>query len=388
MSARRAWHIVTGEYPPDPGGVSDYTQLVARGLVQAGDEVHVWAPGRDGTPSNDEGVSVHRLKNRFDPKGVAELARGLDEASGEKRILLEYVPNAFGWKAMNVPFTAWLTTRREKMWVMFHEVATPWDSGASRRARDLVLGAVTRAEAIAIASRADKMLVSVPAWEKLLRRFVPRFAGAEWSPIPSNTPTEADPEQLARKLAAKKKDGEGVKWIGHFGTYGDLVTKMLAPILVKLLEKDESRFAMLLGRRSDTFARSLPANLLKRVRAQGAQTPEQIAANLAACDVVVQPYPDGISSRRTSAMASIALGRAVISHEGAQTESIWRDRHAVVLARDESPDAFVHATEPLLHNAALAEEVGHKAHALYREEFSIERTIARLREAARQEDAP
>ena len=29
-----AWHILTGEYPPAPGGVSDYTRAVARALVQ------------------------------------------------------------------------------------------------------------------------------------------------------------------------------------------------------------------------------------------------------------------------------------------------------------------------------------------------------------------
>ncbi len=38
------WQIVTGEYPPQPGGVSDYTRLVARGLAGAGDRVEVWAP--------------------------------------------------------------------------------------------------------------------------------------------------------------------------------------------------------------------------------------------------------------------------------------------------------------------------------------------------------
>ena len=26
------WAILTGEYPPQPGGVSDYTRLVARGI--------------------------------------------------------------------------------------------------------------------------------------------------------------------------------------------------------------------------------------------------------------------------------------------------------------------------------------------------------------------
>jgi hypothetical protein len=38
------WHVLTGEYPPREGGVSDYTQLVAHGLVAAGDAVDVWAP--------------------------------------------------------------------------------------------------------------------------------------------------------------------------------------------------------------------------------------------------------------------------------------------------------------------------------------------------------
>ena len=38
-------HIITPEYPPQPGGVSDYTAQVAEGLAQEGEEVHVWCPG-------------------------------------------------------------------------------------------------------------------------------------------------------------------------------------------------------------------------------------------------------------------------------------------------------------------------------------------------------
>src|SRR5947209_3461982 len=36
------WHLVTGEYPPRPGGVGDYSALLAAGLAAAGGEVHVW----------------------------------------------------------------------------------------------------------------------------------------------------------------------------------------------------------------------------------------------------------------------------------------------------------------------------------------------------------
>jgi len=42
------WAIITGEYPPQAGGVSDYTRIVAEALVAAGDEVHVWTPAVSG----------------------------------------------------------------------------------------------------------------------------------------------------------------------------------------------------------------------------------------------------------------------------------------------------------------------------------------------------
>jgi glycosyltransferase involved in cell wall biosynthesis len=40
------WHLVTPEYPPHPGGVATWTDLVARGLHEAGEPVRVWAPLR------------------------------------------------------------------------------------------------------------------------------------------------------------------------------------------------------------------------------------------------------------------------------------------------------------------------------------------------------
>ena len=36
-----SWHLITCEYPPDIGGISDHTAQLASGLAAAGDEVHV-----------------------------------------------------------------------------------------------------------------------------------------------------------------------------------------------------------------------------------------------------------------------------------------------------------------------------------------------------------
>jgi hypothetical protein len=53
------WHIVTGEYPPDVGGVADYTETVAHALHASGDRVHVWTAGTAGTTPG--AVMVHRV---------------------------------------------------------------------------------------------------------------------------------------------------------------------------------------------------------------------------------------------------------------------------------------------------------------------------------------
>jgi hypothetical protein len=36
------WHLITAEYPPQSGGISDYSHLIATGLAAEGETVHVW----------------------------------------------------------------------------------------------------------------------------------------------------------------------------------------------------------------------------------------------------------------------------------------------------------------------------------------------------------
>ena len=73
-----SWQLITGEYPPQPGGVSDYSQQVAAGLAEAGDDVQVWAPSAEKMDSKDRGVSVHGLIDRFGPRSLARMSRDLN----------------------------------------------------------------------------------------------------------------------------------------------------------------------------------------------------------------------------------------------------------------------------------------------------------------------
>src|SRR4051794_12814993 len=73
-SASRAWHLVTGEYPPAPGGVADYPEAVAAALAKPGAGVHVWAPGdAERSVAEPDGVMVHRAAGQFEPADLVRL---------------------------------------------------------------------------------------------------------------------------------------------------------------------------------------------------------------------------------------------------------------------------------------------------------------------------
>ena len=64
------WHLITGEYPPDIGGVGDYTRLLGDALSRCGDEVHVWAPPGFSSADDTGAVRVHRLPDHFGPRSM------------------------------------------------------------------------------------------------------------------------------------------------------------------------------------------------------------------------------------------------------------------------------------------------------------------------------
>ncbi|HVA40408.1 MAG TPA: glycosyltransferase, partial [Candidatus Binataceae bacterium] len=151
------WHIISGEYPPQEGGVADYTRLVALKLVARGDRVHVWAPAVTGAEPADAGVEVHRLPGGFGPRSLAALGRALDGAV-PGQILVQYVPQGFGMRGMNLPLCLWLFARRRAgITVMFHEVAVAlaWQQPM----RHNVIGVVNRAMAFVLTRAARRCFV-------------------------------------------------------------------------------------------------------------------------------------------------------------------------------------------------------------------------------------
>jgi glycosyltransferase involved in cell wall biosynthesis len=266
---------------------------------------------------------------------------------------------------------------------MLHEVVSPWGRGQTLKHN--ALAAVTRLMALLAVKRADRVLISVPAWRNVLATFLTP-PEVTWLPVPTCLPTELPAG--SKEARARLRSGHAAI-IGHFGTYSPLITPPLHAALPQLLRSDPRRLGLLLGRGSEAFAAQLLTenpDLDGRVEARAGLAPEDVAASLSACDVVLQPYPDGISTRRTTAMASLALGLPVVTNAGPLSEPLWSESGAVALASDPSGRALAAAVEALLESPGRRADLGERGRALYQARFSLQRTVETLRGLAREDE--
>jgi glycosyltransferase involved in cell wall biosynthesis len=379
-AATTEWHVLTGEYPPQEGGVADYTRLVAKGLAEAGDRVVVWAPPSASSPdAGDAFVDVRRLPDRFGRRSLQKIAEALDR-SMTHRLLVQYVPHAFGWKGANLPFCLWLRARRrDRVWIMFHEVAYPFEVDAGLRPNSLA--AVNRVMASIVGGAAERAFVSIPAWQTGVEAVTRKGTPLAWLPVPNSIDVCPDRGRAA-EISARLAGGRPL--VGHFGTYGRLIAPLVTAASIPLVDQADCH-VLLIGRGSHEARAAMCAShprLSERVHATGALSHEDVSHHLRACTVMMQPYPDGISSRRTSAMAALAHGVPLVSSEGRLSESVWRDSGAVVLVPAAEPVALAKAVASLATDPARQRDLSTRGLELYDSKFHIRHTIAALRASA------
>jgi glycosyltransferase involved in cell wall biosynthesis len=353
----------------------------ARRLASAGDHVEVWTPAGSQPKLVDPGVSVYPLPDRFGPASWRALDRGLRDTAGRPRevtLLLQYVPQGFGLRVMNLPFLVWLASRREPLWVMVHEAVFPFIRGQPLKHH--VLAIVTRIMLGTIGSRADRTFVSVPAWLPYLKKYARLRHTPEWLPVPSNLPTTSN--AISSELRARFGIPERAELLVHFGSYGGVVVAPLRAAAARLLSGYPDRWLLLVGRNSERFrdelARAHP-DLAGRLVGTGEAPPQEVADALHLGDLAVYTFPDGVSGRRGSLMAALALGVPVLATEGASTESFWWEQQVVALVPAWNAEALADAVTALLKDPARRADLASRGRAAYAKYFSIERTSETLR---------
>ena len=118
-----------------------------------------------------------------------------------------------------------------------------------------------------------------------------------------------------------------------------------------------------------------------RLHATGYVASDRLGDHLAACDLLIQPYPDGVTTRRTSVMTGLARGCAVVTTAGHLTEPLWAEQGAVALVDVADPVRFAEAADALLRDTDARGRLGARAREVYDAHFSVSRLVHTLRAA-------
>ena len=368
-------HIITPEFPPDVGGIADYTRVVAAEMARSGEDVHVWTRG-DAPESSQSGITVHRCFGDFGVRGLRRASLGLNRFPYPRRILVQWTPHSFGWRALNLPFCFWIWQRADRdadhVEIMFHEVRV-----ANRgTVRQRVASLVQRLMVWLLTRAARKLWMSTLAWQPWLSR---SGKPLEWLPVPSTVPGNAPASEIA--AVRQRFAGAGDLLIGHFGTGSPLVMALLVEVLREIFLQRSDVTLLLIGAAGsqlETLRAALP-EAAERIQGTGLLDSAAVPAYLQACDLMLQVYVDGISTRRTSAMAALANGCALVSTSGPLTEPLWLAAGCLALAPAQDPRRVAQTALELLADPAQRRRLQLAARDFYCRHFDVALTAARLR---------
>ena len=358
--------------------------MVAEALGSAGDEVHVWCPNAKGEVPRASGVLVHRELG-LAARDLRRAGRLLDRFDGPRRLLVQWVPHGYGYRAMNLPFCLWLWRRArrhgDRIELIVHEPFLSFGEGTWRQ--DCV-AVVHRLMTVVLLNAASRVWTTIPAWEERLRPYaLGRRNLFHWLPVASNIPVVDDPPSvdLIRSRYAGARGAEGLI-VGHFGTYDRNTANLLLRSIPALLKNGRKPSMLLLGRGStsmrDQLIREHPG-IANDVHATGELESADLSRHLRACDLMLQPYIDGVSGRRTTIMAQLSLGLPVVTTAGKLTEPLWAESRAVALTPAGDVSRMVEATNRLLGDEGERKRLAAAARSLYLSLFDIEHTVAALR---------
>jgi glycosyltransferase involved in cell wall biosynthesis len=375
---KAVWQVITCEYPPQIGGVSDYTFQIARELARTGDEVHVWCPTTEGDWPEVCGVNVHRAFDGFNPGDLWRAGKLLNAFARPRRLLVQWVPHGYGFRSVNVFFCSWLWLRAafkgDEVEIMFHEVWLAFGGSWKKN----VAAAVHRVMIKLLKQAASRIWIAGESWRPYLRG---SRAPVRWLPVPSNVPSNPSPTQIA--VIRNHRAGASRYLIGHFG-FGDLyVERMLLNFIPPLLKDRSDVVFLLIGKGSHEFASRICGahpQITERICSTGVLPSQEIAAHIAACDLMVQPYPDGVSTRRGATMAVLANGRPLLTTSGHSTEQFWFSCKHIAMAPAGDLEGLVARAKQLVDSQQERDFMAMNGQKLYEALFDVSVSASVLQE--------
>ena len=286
---------------------------------------------------------------------------------GVRSLLIQYVPFLYARRGL-APLLIASVARAARIGVrvglFIHE---PWVPPTRLVWR--LTGPPMRRQLLALVRHADAVFTPVPAFADLVRPAVRPGVPCRVVPVGSNVPVvAADRAACRRALGLGSEDiAVGVLSPAAAGA----LTSWVVAAAAATLSRPEVHW-LIVGNRSDTEPPGFPDGT--RVRRLGWLPADDLSRTLRALDIAVAPFTDGLTLRRTSAMAALAHGVPLVSSRGPLFDPALAD--AAVCAAD--PEEFTAEVQHLIDDTGARRALGARGEAFYRSSASVEVAAAQV----------
>lgn len=309
--------LVTGEYPPQIGGVGDYTALLAQNLRACRVKVTVVATGcgsasRTAAEPHPPPIRMHRAWSQGIMRQVAALAR----EGAPAWIHVQYQTAAFSMHpGINLAPRFWRRRGLRVAWT-YHDLLPPYLlPRIGPRARDwITLLPVRDANLVISTNRADCRILQA------------QDCSAALIPVGSNIPVLPQDSQARRRWRQTLGVNDSDLLLGHFGLANRSKGLQTLVEALRLLHQRglPARLVVIGGTpgTSDPANRAFRAGILNLIRTAGLEAhvtwtgalpPDAISRALTGCDMLVLPFVEGANARHGSLIACLEHGCVTVT---------------------------------------------------------------------------
>lgn len=364
--------IISPDCPPRRGGVADHTVELARGL-SAGRDVTVLT-SVSGAPGNGFRVSP-TVSNWQSPKAVLQAISQLPVGAG---ILWQYVPQMYGRGGANPGLTAVMRALRRAgriQCLIAHEIAAPLSWWPNR----LAYAVAHRYQWRQILKHVDVIGISTEAWLEEWGRRVPGYQPKFFlAPSPSNIPVVAVRPDHVQEWRRKEGLGNATHVVGYFGTLH--LSKRFGWILAAWVKSQAGGRRVGLVTMGDRPTQRTPDDLKHLFKPLGYLSASEVSVALQAVDVLALPFADGVAERRTTFMAGLSHGCAIITTIGPDTGHSLRQGKFFRGIEAHQDQEFTEQLLELLEDRALGHKLGQAARQAYEHCYSWPKLVNTMNE--------
>ncbi|MCY3834339.1 MAG: glycosyltransferase family 4 protein [Chloroflexi bacterium] len=336
--------LISGEFPPMPGGVGDFTRILGERLVDLGDDVYVLS--RAGPKSGGLELSVI---SSWGPACIPAI-RAWVRRCGITIVNLQFQTAAYDMS----PFVHFLPAFLQAPVVTtFHDLRHPYLFPKAGPLRDWIVMRLARSSAgVIVTNQEDNLRLQALPRRRLI-------------PLGSSVPSAPGQE---REAAAWRQRAGAEADTFVLGYFGFIKAVKGLDYLIKALARLRARGCdwrlILFGGGKNTVDNDEDAaylqRLKQRIRQQGLTdlvtwtgylTEQEAAACFQAVDLMALPFTDGASFRRSSLIAAIHNGCAILTTEPAVKVEVFQHASNLWLVPANSPEAIENAIARLMRES-------------------------------------